>query len=98
MELMRYKTGEFVISRAGRDKGKLLIVVEHIDENFVRVADGDLRRMAHPKLKKVMHLNLVNYKDQALAKALESGETVTDHTIRKCIELYQSLTKPPRRE
>jgi ribosomal protein L14E/L6E/L27E len=98
MELKRLKIGEFVISRAGRDKGKLLIVVERVDDTFVRVVDGDLRRMNHPKLKKIMHLNLVNYKDDALAVALESGESITDHSIRKSIEHYRNVTKPPRRE
>lgn len=98
MELERYRVGDFVISRSGRDKGRLLIVVERVDDNFVRVADGELRLVGHPKLKKVKHLNPVNYRDDALAAALESQEAVTDHTIRKSIEHYQTADKQPRRE
>lgn len=98
MELERYRVGDFVISRSGRDKGRLLIVVERIDDNFVRVADGELRFIEHPKLKKVKHLNPVNYRDDALATVLESKGTLTDHAIRKSIEHYQTADKQPRRE
>lgn len=98
MELERYKKGQFVISRAGRDKGRLLIVVELIDEAYVRVVDGDLRKAAHPKLKKMMHLNVVNYSDQELNRVLESGTPLTDAQIRKCIEQYQTKDEPSRRD
>jgi len=98
MELERYNKGQFVISRAGRDKGRLLIVIERVDETYVRVVDGDLRLVKHPKLKKMMHLNVVHYSDQALNKALELGELITDSQIRKCIEQYQTKDEPSRRD
>lgn len=48
--------GSVVISKAGRDKGKKLVVVELVDEDFVNVADGGLRRVEKPKRKKIKHL------------------------------------------
>ncbi|GFR35247.1 KOW domain-containing RNA-binding protein [Thermobrachium celere] len=44
--------GQIVHSRAGRDKGRYFIVVGLIDENYVLIADGDLRKIESPKKKK----------------------------------------------
>lgn len=49
------EVGRLVIAKAGRDKGRPLVIVEVVSEHYVRVADGDLRRLERPKLKKVMH-------------------------------------------
>ena len=48
--------GQFVKSRAGRDKGNVYIVTKIIDDKYVEVVDGDLRKLEKPKKKKVMHL------------------------------------------
>lgn len=90
MDTQRYTIGQFAISRAGRDKGRLFIIVETVDERFVKVADGDLRRIDKPKLKKVMHLNPVRYVDEELAAILVSKGHITDAMIRKCIEKYNT--------
>ena len=45
-----------VLSTQGRDEGRYFIVLEVIDENFVLMADGLTRKLAHPKKKKVKHL------------------------------------------
>ena len=50
------KLGEIVLSVAGRDAGKHFAVVEIVDDNHVRIADGDLRRIKTAKLKKIKHL------------------------------------------
>ena len=49
------KLGQVVLSVAGRDAGKYFVVVELIDENHVKIADGDLRRIKTAKLKKIKH-------------------------------------------
>ena len=48
-----YGLGSVVYSLMGRDKGRYFAVVEVIDESFVMIADGDLRRLANPKKKKI---------------------------------------------
>lgn len=73
MELIK---GRVVISRAGRDKGKLLAVVG-MENGCVLVADGKERPLARPKKKNPMHLAVTgktveteNVSDKALRKAL----------------------------
>jgi len=43
--------GRVAYSKAGRDKGKLFIVIGIVDEDFVLVCDGDLRPVEKPKRK-----------------------------------------------
>lgn len=48
--------GRVARSTAGRDEGKLLVVIEEVDDDFVFTADGDLRKMERPKKKRRKHL------------------------------------------
>ena len=77
--------GALVRSKAGRDKGRSFTVVEVLDENHVRVADGDLRKLASPKKKKLRHLAVSGvWLPQVRAKLL-SGAPLTDAELRKAI-------------
>jgi len=48
--------GRVVRSKAGRDMGKLFLVVGVFDEEHFMLADGDLRKLEKPKKKKLRHL------------------------------------------
>lgn len=43
--------GQVVRSKAGRDKGRVFVVVGKFDDQHVLVADGDLRKIEKPKKK-----------------------------------------------
>lgn len=48
--------GHLAVSVKGRDKGKAYVVVEIIDEFFVKVCDGTQKSLLHPKRKHRKHL------------------------------------------
>ena len=48
--------GCVVKSKAGRDAGRLFLVVGVPDEEHLLLADGDLRKVEKPKKKKLRHL------------------------------------------
>lgn len=48
--------GQIVKSKSGRDKGECFIVFDVVDENYVLLVDGKLRKIANPKKKKLKHL------------------------------------------
>ena len=48
--------GNLVISKKGRDKGRLFVVLYTLDAEYVFVCDGGLRKVGHPKKKKRIHL------------------------------------------
>lgn len=66
------RPGDIVISKAGRDKGRPLVVLENIDENFVLLVDGDLRPLEKPKKKKLLHLQRTNKMTEKLDEARAS--------------------------
>ena len=76
------QTGSVVISRAGRDRGRLFLVVEEVDADFVRVADGGLRKMNRLKKKRRKHLKPTGSVVQALRDRLADGRPVEDHELR----------------
>jgi len=50
--------GHFVVSKQGRDCDRAYIVVSVIDDNFVFVADGKIRKLDNPKKKRKKHLHI----------------------------------------
>lgn len=55
------KVGQIVKSKAGRDSGKVFIIKDILDKDYVAIVDGELRKLAKPKKKKIKHLMI--YKD-----------------------------------
>ncbi len=51
--------GDIVLSLAGRDKGKIFIITDSVDEQYVLVADGKHHKTASPKKKKLKHLEKI---------------------------------------
>lgn len=73
--------GQLVKSKAGRDRGRCFLVLDILDENFVLLVDGDLRKIDSPKRKKVKHVAKVNQISFNLKAELDSGRTITDEWI-----------------
>ena len=54
------QAGQVVLSLAGRDAGRLMVVLERsVEEGFVLTADGRRRKLANPKRKRARHLRTV---------------------------------------
>ena len=73
--------GDLVVSRAGRDKGRPF-VVQSVEEGFVYLVDGDLRKLDRPKKKKRMHVK--PYPKKGVCR-MELFEGLCDADIRKRI-------------
>lgn len=54
------KVGQVVKSISGRDKGKIFLIFEVIDDDMVKIVNGKLRGVEKPKLKKAKHLMIYN--------------------------------------
>ena len=73
MEIM---TGRVVISSAGHDKGRFMLVVG-ADGDRILVADGKERKLDHPKKKNIRHI-------RATERTIEL-EGLTDKKLRKTL-------------
>ena len=77
--------GRLVRSRAGHDRGTLLVIVGIADEEHVLVADGRLRTLEKPKKKKLRHLEVGKCFSEELQKKLASSSPVQNAELRKFI-------------
>ncbi|MDD2447275.1 MAG: KOW domain-containing RNA-binding protein [Tissierellia bacterium] len=84
----KLKVGQLVESRAGRDSGRAFIIYEILNENFVLVVDGDLRKLKSPKKKNIKHLMVYN-KTFPNFKENEGNESnFNDAYIRKILDSF----------
>lgn len=83
MSEMESVLGRVVVSRAGRDRGRAFLITGIADDKHVYLADGALRKCAHPKKKKLMHLHIEPVSAEPIAAMLKSGMAVQDAEIRK---------------
>lgn len=90
------QVGQFVKSRAGRDKGKVLIVYEIINDEYVYVMDGDLRKLEKPKKKKVKHLKIDGKLDLSIQDAILSKASIDNKWLKRKIESRLDLIRVRR--
>lgn len=81
-----FNLGQLVISTAGRDKGKYMLVVKLLDSKTVYVADGELRTIEKPKKKNVIHLKALNKRADYVAQKLENNRRVYNEEVRRALE------------
>ena len=74
--------GDVVCSRAGHDRDRLFVVMETVDEQYVRIADGDTRTIEKTKLKKRKHLKAV----PGYRMDLESKPQLLNADVRKFLK------------
>lgn len=82
------RLGDVVYSKSGRDSGRYFAVVATEGEKFVRIADGDVRRLKNAKLKNVRHLKETGDRLERIAEKLEAGAQVFDTELYSALKLY----------
>lgn len=83
------EVGQIVKSKSGRDKGRLFIIYEIVDDQYVKLVDGDLRKLESPKLKKVKHLSIYNTVVAEIKEKIDSDIELYDSHIRKILRAYK---------
>jgi len=83
---MDYNFGDIVLSKAGRDKGSLLVVVGFLDDDKLLLADGKVRKIENPKRKKIKHIAQINVKSTLICDKIKCNEKIPNALIRKEIE------------
>lgn len=86
--------GRVVFSKTGRDMGRKFIIIDTINENYVLIADGDLRKVEKPKKKKIKHLSISNKVIDSLKELILAGEKVSNSVIREflqSVDIYKEV-------
>ena len=83
-------TGQFAVSRAGRDKGVLYVVVAQ-EGDFVYLSDGRLKQPDRPKKKRRKHIQPIKAEVGGELKArLLSGKAVRPEELKFEIKRFES--------
>lgn len=79
---------QVVKSKAGRDKGKVFVIVDIIDDKYVSIVDGDLRKLDKPKKKKIRHLIVYNTVLENLKEKMINNEKFNNAYVRKLLACF----------
>lgn len=90
MQVKPISVGSVVRSRAGRDTGRNFLVVGILDQEYVLLSDGDLRKAEAPKKKKVKHLSATGRKIPQAEEAAQSG-SLSNAQIRSWLSNEEEL-------
>jgi ribosomal protein L14E/L6E/L27E len=82
--------GTIVYSVAGRDKGRFFVVVEIVNDKYIRIADGELRRIDKPKLKQIKHVKTEGDSLPKIAQKLAEGTKIFDAEIRSALRSFNA--------
>ena len=86
MKKFQIEIGSVVRSEAGSDQGRLFLVVQEVDADFVMVANGQVRRMDHLKKKRRKHLKPTGLVVEELRSRLSDGKPVEDYEVRSWLK------------
>ena len=85
---MEIAKSDIVRSDAGRDKGKLFVVLA-ADGEFLLLADGKARKVENPKRKKRRHVLFVSAEETRLSEKIKSNEKITNSELRRTLAAYR---------
>ena len=90
---MEITKANIVRSAAGRDKGKLFVVLATEGE-YLLLADGKSRRVECPKRKKQRHVRFVSAEETRLSEKIKSQEKITNSELRRTLASFREADQP----
>ena len=89
---MEIAASNIVRSVAGRDQGKLFIVLAV--EEYLLLADGKSRKVESPKRKKRRHVLFVAADENRLSEKIRGEARITNSELRKTLAAYREEVYP----
>ena len=90
---MEIAKSDIVRSDAGRDKGKLFVVLA-VEGEYLLLADGKGRKVESPKRKKRRHVLFVAADETRLSEKIKSEEKITNSELRRTLAGYRDAVQP----
>ena len=87
------KQADIVISTAGREKGKLFMVLK-AEGQQVLLIDGKYRKTENPKRKNTKHVRFVSHPETELTHRICNGDPFGNHEIRKALAAFETTQTP----
>ena len=90
---MEIAKSNIVRSDAGRDKGKLFVVLA-VEGEYLLLADGKCRKVESPKRKKRRHVLFVASDATRLSEKIKGNEKITNSELRRTLAGYRTEVQP----
>ena len=90
---MEIAQSNIIRSDAGRDKGKLFVVLA-VEGEYLLLADGKSRRVEAPKRKKRRHVLFVAAEETRVSEKIKNNEKITNSEIRRTLAAYREEVQP----
>lgn len=87
--MSEYEFGRFAISKAGRDKNNIYIILK-ADSEYVYLVDGNYKTMDKPKKKNKKHIKIIHYIDDTFIMKYRNTQIIRNEDIRRAIKIYQT--------
>ena len=90
---MEIAQSNIIRSDAGRDKGKLFVVLA-VEGEYLLLADGKSRKVEDPKRKKRKHVLFVAAEETRVSEKIKNNEKVTNSELRRTLAAYREEVHP----
>ena len=90
---MEIAQSNIIRSDAGRDKGKLFVVLA-VEGEYLLLADGKTRRVEDPKRKKRRHVLFVAAEETRVSEKIKNNEKITNSELRRTLAAYREEVHP----
>jgi large subunit ribosomal protein L14e len=84
------RIGQMVRILKGRDAGGIACIILIADSRFVKIADGDKRKLDRSKKKNVNHLELFDFISPEIKYSIEQTGRVTNAKLRFAISTFMN--------
>lgn len=84
----RYEVGMLAISRAGHDLNQIYVIID-VDDEYVYLVDGKLRKMNNPKKKNKKHIQVIRQMWLSIAEKCQNDQKIENEEIKRIIKLYK---------
>ena len=79
--------GKVVLSKRGRDKGHLYVIIGHLSDSYVILSNGSTKTVQMPKEKNLKHINVLDDVDDEIKASIISKDRGTDLKIKRFLKL-----------
>ena len=90
---MEIAQSNIIRSDAGRDKGKLFVVLA-VEGEYLLLAAGKSRKVESPKRKKRRHVLFVAAEETRVSEKIKNNEKVTNSELRRTLAAYREEVHP----
>lgn len=85
--------GIVAISKKGRDKSRVFMILYELDADFVMICDGSSRKLDHPKKKRRKHLLPTSRQLHELIARYDAGR-LADSDLRRALQEGEGAVSP----